>query len=983
MVTLQELTVVLNQALSQEQANVKQAEGTLQSFETQPGYHHALATIFCDVGNAQEIRWMAVICLKNGVYRYWRKNAPGGIQDSEKAAIRGLVLQGVVLDLTDQLSLQLALVIAKIARFDFPNDWESLLPFLVANLDKPCAYQASLALYHVIKALSIKRLLSDRNVFYEVSNKIFEPILAYWKATTQVFLDDNSNLQMLQRSLLALKSLKLLLVHGGKQEIDVKMGACMESVFTWLGVMLKARAHYSQAEPLATVLTKWCLQCTKLLLEVQKQHTIAYIPYAQSSFEVAVQFAFNNSWRGVMFERCLVNMFNLLKACINEPIYRVKQGDELAAEVYAKMGVPDRDLVLEYFKDNVVLEFTHRLIFDFFPVSVSELEKWMSDPEEYATEQGGDLWKYSIRPCTESLFLTLFSVFRTLVQPKVMELIDGLQPLQAEPSFEEAQRRQAIYTAVGLASYNLYDELDFDNWFLQILLPELKVKHKNYLIVHRTILWLLGQWSDVKFSDHLRPVLYETLAGFMGPNENLVIRLSACLSIKTVVDHFNFKSEQFLPYLPMYMNGTFNLLQDLEDCEGKVVVLQTMTLIIERMESTVLPFVQEMAAFLPPLWDQSAEHNMLRCAIVGVLTRVVSGMSGESVVLYPITLRIVAHSVNVQEPQHVFLIEEGLELWKTVIEESPAENDELLELAKFIPAVFDMGSEHLEQISTITKLYVALYRNRFLSLFPELLCKTLVNTFNEVNVTGGNFILKIVDMAVRLQPAEAIQIFYPLLANVIDEIINDSYTRDYTTTCFSIWCRMLLFTEAAAAQLLTDRAQKNASSPEVQMNLVLDWWLKKMPNVSVIQTQKLMAITLLSILVSRWAPMMYQKFCAICLAVCEVLNDISETDSDGRVFDSLIIPDSPEEANTEITLDQSHHSARMYEMIKKDVAHTVVLSEFVLHQMKALAEKIGPQAFGEVLQEIDVETKDMLESYTNVGLFSPKVQRGSGVSIKA
>lgn len=33
----------------------------------------------------------------------------------------------------------------------------------------------------------------------------------------------------------------------------------------------------------------------------------------------------------------------------------------------------------------------------------------------------------------------------------------------------------AVYTAVGLAAFDLHDELDFDNWFLHVLIPELKV----------------------------------------------------------------------------------------------------------------------------------------------------------------------------------------------------------------------------------------------------------------------------------------------------------------------------------------------------------------------------------------------------------------------------------------------------------------------------------------------------------------------------
>ncbi|XP_022652295.1 importin-11-like [Varroa jacobsoni] len=1013
MVSLEELTVVLGQALSQQQADVKIAEAKLSSYEVQAGYHHALMTIFCsplkEISN--EIRWMAVVCLKNGTNKYWRRNAPGGIGEEEKSAIRNMLLQAITMELNQQLALQVSLVIAKIARYDVPTDWQPLVPFLMSNLDSPAGYQASLALYHVVKTLTTKRMLHDRHMFYDLSIQIYDPIIGCWKATTQAFVMDNSNILMIQRSLLSLKSIKLLLVHGSKNGLEQRLADCFADLFDWLLTMLKYRAHYCQAEPLATVLTKWCLQCSKILLEVQKTHSMAYVPYVKNSFELALQFAFNKDWRNVMFERCLVNAFNLLKACIDEPFYRGKKSEEDPAIVakYAPGSVSSNDLVVQFFKVEVVAEFIQRLIFDFFPISTDELERWATDPENYATQQGGDLWKYSIRPCIESLFLTVFSVFRPIVMPIVKNLVTQLQPLMVEPTYEEAQRRQAIYTAVGLASYNLYDEVDFDKWFLQQLIPELKVNHKNYLIVHRTILWMLAQWSDVKLSEELRPALYETLAVFMGREHDIVIRLSACLSSKTVVDHFDFSAEAFVPFLGRYMFASFHLLVDLTECEGKLVVLQTMAYILERMGDACQPFIPELVTFLPPLWDQAEEHNLLRAAVVGVLVRAVDAMGPDSVHMYPFTLKIIEHSVNVEEPQHVTLMEDALDLWRAVLEQSPEENDDLLALAKFIPPILELGSEHLEPITNVTKMYIVLFKMRFLTLFPDKLTETLGNAYQELSVQGCTFILKIVDMAIRVAPAEAGQIFYRLLGFVLDEITADAYIRELTNTSFSIWCRLLLFAEPIAMRVLADRAALTASAnnnahahgdqaitrqqPQApididgEMKVVLDWWLKKMSSVTVVQIQKLMAITLLRLLVDHWSPVMYNKVCAIALAVSELLNDIVEPATRGEgddqtssgspgtsgsaLVDLLLIPeDATENAWTELEFDTaSRHSARMFEIIKRDVAHTIVLSDFLLHQMRSLAAKIGEKQFAEVLQEIDCETRNTLEDLTKAGMF--------------
>ncbi|OQR79172.1 importin-11-like [Tropilaelaps mercedesae] len=1007
MVSLEELTIVLCQALSQQEADVKIAEAKLGSYEVQAGYHHALMTIFCSGSKeiSDEIRWMAIVCLKNGTYKYWRRNSPFEITEEEKTAIRNMLLQAITMELNHQLALQVSLAIAKIARYDVPADWQPLVPFLMSNLNSPAGYQASLALYHVVKVLTTKRILHDRHMFCDLSIQIYDPVIACWKATTQAFVADNSNILVIQRSLLSLKSIKLLLVHGSKIGVEQRLADCFGDLFDWLLRMLKYRAHYCQAEPLATVLTKWCLQCSKILLEVQKAHVMAYLPYVKNSFELAIQFAFNKDWRDVMFERCLVNAFNLLKQCIDEPFYNGKKAED-ETDVAAKYALGG-NLVTEFFKVEVVTEFIQRLIFDFFPISAEELERWATNPEEYATQRGGDMWKYSIRPCTEKLFLTLFSVFHRVATPIVKNLILQLQPLIVEPTYEEAQRRQAIYTAVGLASYNLYDEVDFDKWFLQQLIPELKVNHKNYLIVHRTILWMLAQWSDVKFSEKLRPALYETLAVFMGREHDIVIRLSACLSLKTVVDHFDFSAKAFVPFLGRYMLASFHLLVDLTEFEGKLVVLQAMTYILERMGDACQPFIPELMTFLPPLWDEAEVHNLLRAAVVGLLVRAVDTMGPDNVRIYPFTLKIIEHSVNVAEPQHITLMEDALDLWRAVLEESPVENDSLLALAKYIPPIFEIGSEYLEPIANVTIMYIVLFKTRFLALYPEILAQTMVSAYQEVNIKGCTFILKIVDMAVRVAPAESGQIFYCFLGFVLNEIMADIYIRELTNTSFSIWCRILLFAEPIAMRVLADRAaatiitnnniqaqgnQQIIPAPQMpididgEMKAMLDSWLKKMSSISVVQVQKLMAITLLRLLVDRWSPLMYNKVCAIALAVSELLNNIVEpapargdnddqgtSDSPGTsrtvLVDSLLIlEDSPENAS-ELGFDQSRHSARMFELIKRDVAHTIMLPDFLIHQMRFLAAKIGEKQFNEVLQEIDCETRKTLEELTKTGMF--------------
>ena len=56
---------------------------------------------------------------------------------------------------------------------------------------------------------------------------------------------------------------------------------------------------------------------------------------------------------------------------------------------------------------------------------------------------------------------------------------------------------------------------------------------------------------------------------------------------------------------------------------SQMQVLHVMSFIIERMQWEVRPYAGALIAYLPSLWEESAEHNLLRCAILTTLTNLV------------------------------------------------------------------------------------------------------------------------------------------------------------------------------------------------------------------------------------------------------------------------------------------------------------------------------------------------------------------------
>lgn len=52
-------------------------------------------------------------------------------------------------------------------------------------------------------------------------------------------------------------------------------------------------------------------------------------------------------------------------------------------------------------------------------------------------------------------------------------------------------------------------------------------------------------------------------------------------------------------------------------------VLYVLSFIVERVGFAIRPYSGSLIQYLPLLWEESAEHNMLRCAIVSTLVHLV------------------------------------------------------------------------------------------------------------------------------------------------------------------------------------------------------------------------------------------------------------------------------------------------------------------------------------------------------------------------
>uniref|UniRef100_A0A8C1T3K6 Importin-11 n=1 Tax=Cyprinus carpio TaxID=7962 RepID=A0A8C1T3K6_CYPCA len=817
----------LTQATSQDTAVLKPAEEQLRQWETQPGFYSVLLSIFNNHLLDVNVRWLAVLYFKNGIDRYWRRVAPHALSEEEKSSLRA----GLITNFNEpvnQIATQIAVLIAKVARLDCPRQWPELIPILLESVkvqDSLQQHRALLTFYHVTKTLASKRLATDRRLFQD---------------------------------------------------------GFLNAVFERLKQFLECCRQFGPGSLCREKLEKTIILFTKVLLDFLEYHPWPFIPLIQRSLEFAVSYVFTEVGEGVVFERFIVQCMNLIKMIVKNEAYKPAKNIEDSKPE----NLEAHKIKTAFFTHQTLTEIGRRLVSKYFLLTEEELTMWEEDPESFAVEEtGGDSWKYSLRPCTEVLFLDIFHNYSQTLTPVLLEMVQNLQgPSNVEDPVQMLMK-DAVYNAVGLAAYELFDNVDFDQWFKNQLLGELQISHNRYKLIRRRVIWLIGQWISVKFKPELRPLLYEVILSLM-QDPDLVVRIETATTLK--LDILSSETEQFLPYLESIFSLLFQLLQQVNECDTKMQVLHVISCVIERVSIQIRPYAGCLVQYLPILWKQSEEHNMLRCAILTTLIHLIQGLGAESKNLYPFLLPVIQLSTDVSQPPHVYLLEDGLELWLVTLENSPAITPELLRIFQNMSALLELSSENVRTCFQIINAYIYLSATDFLQNYAEALCRSFCELLRDITTEGQVQVLKVVEIAIKVSPVLGSHMFQPLLPAVLRGIVEGERYPVVMSTYLGVTGRILLQNSGFFTSLLTQMAVEYNQEADQLLGSMIEMWVDRMDNITQPERRKLSALALMSLLPSDNS-VIQDKFCGIINISVEALHDVMTEDPETASFKDCML----------------------------------------------------------------------------------------------
>ena len=462
--TPQNLYSTLVNASSQYQLRIQTAAQQLSNWEKEPRYYSSLQTLMLDKSLPQvDVRYLAVIQLKNGIDKYWRRTAQNAIPKEEKAVIKSRCLEYGINEANHRLALQNALLVAKIVRHEFPNEWPDVMTSITQALRQTAHEDAGsvhlprtlLILLYIIKELSTVRLQRIRSSLYKVTPEIFQVLASVYVHKVNSWLafmkqggnDEARAVSDIELSLLALRTLRRLLISGYEHPCR------NEEVHEFWNVV---RLHFGEILALVTengeriptqirwFVEKHLIQISKIHLDMVRVHPSSF-PQLPEAIEIARAYWSLLSKFGETYgakapfasevadadddeepsymEKLSLKALLLLRACVKmvyNPTqtfkFQLQQDREERKESTEAMKVKLLD-------QSLMLEMSSTLIALFFTYTPRDLRQWEEEPAEWEQHEagGGDSWEFSIRLCAEKLFLDIVVNNKDLLIPGLLQ----------------------------------------------------------------------------------------------------------------------------------------------------------------------------------------------------------------------------------------------------------------------------------------------------------------------------------------------------------------------------------------------------------------------------------------------------------------------------------------------------------------------------------------------------------------------------------
>jgi hypothetical protein len=999
---------------------IKVATEQLSNWENRPGYYSALQDVYVNLSLDEQIRYQAIIQLKNGIDKHWRKGSVQAIGKDEKLRIRTTAIEAGIQEPSRSLALHNALMLAKIVRSEFPHDWPDAITTVIGYLRKASGTRQTanilIIALQIVKELATGRLQRTRKSLQQAASELFQVLGTIYVQLVEKWLahlqapghNKEGAIDDVQNSYYALKTIRRLAIAGFEHPHRENVVQQLWTVLSQQQLDFLAIWHqtaHGKETYVDDVVVKHLFQMSKLHLEMARNHPASFSllngadlvgRYWSAVTELGHKFSTEmtsmQSWEGWKvrndgdkigevppLEKLALKALLLLRACI-KMVYQPTQTFKYQQPQDKEDKKSAIDLMkLRVLTEPFVLSMMEVMVTQFFVLRPSDLRDWEEEPDEWEKreEEVADAWEFSLRSCSEKLFLDLIINYKELLVPRLLQVFYQY----ASPSNTEIFLKDSLYSAIGIAAACLEDKLDFNAFLLQTLAAEVQISQPHYNLLRRRIAIVLGQWVPVKPESLDRPTIYRIFTHLLLKNDernDMVVRVTAGRQLRLVLEPFEFRHSEFAPFAPPIFQGLMLLIQETELSETKMALLETVRVAVTKLEGHIEPYSDAIMSMLPPLWAESGEENLIKQAILTMITAITTSLKEKSLKYHQLILPLIRDSVDPDSETAVYLLEDGLDLWTAILQQTPTTNPppsaELLGLATSLVPLAELGSDSFRPVLELLESYILLSPQIVLSInVLDPLLRALSPVFAEDSRTRLSDFQKTSDVLQTLIAAISLPAiptdsreqalthlvssmmstqFLPTIINSIRSAYTyhqdprpsrkpPDVTGPKETSLFSLLSHIAIQSPSTFLAFLEENAQW----------LILEW-ISNFDAVGNIQDKKLQTIAITTLLSGRPPAFMLeqlQSLMTIWTDICTALGDEAPEESQG---DYLWYGYSSDERPP--WTDEAQEEERRRALSRENPVHRINIRAFIRGKLREVIDSVGLEAFQQMwLTRID------------------------------
>ncbi len=965
------LTFASKSERSLEQQN---AESQLKSWEIVPGYHYLLQEVYLNTDLPLQIRWLAIICFKNGVDKYWKSSRSNSIQKQEKQQIIAKSMD-LINEKNNQLMLQNAYSISKIARFDFPLDWPNLFDDIISSLEKYVFVENNLVatnnmliiLNRIIKTLSTVKIGRARHamqakaaIVVNVLVKLYSKFFTMWTS--------NLDFTIMQICYLCLKNLRRIIPEGFDQpHKDQDIVEFLNNTIDHLQMIVLEHDKFN------TDLLERYVKCySKLYVSLIKTNPTSFIllPCCEkilttflSILEQKAEVIYNSSEDNDFWEILALRSFSILKKVL---AYIYRAGAVTLKQKNDKMEVQTarNKLSGNFFTPDLIQNLCDLVITWYLRLKPSDLESWLLDPEEWCNEEFSSSWEYQIRPCAENFYQDLIKYFPDLLAEFVLNKIST--GLMENASVDKILIRDSILCTFQLSGHAISDHVNFDNLLETVFIPEgLKNDLVENKILKRRVCLIISEWVSIQCSRELRVSIYKLLLNFLQPENKIndkIVKISAVQTLCAVVDDWDFSKTDFQPFLNDFVKLIIGLLDEFKFTESKLYILNTLAKVIEKCNPLVdYQTLLDILQIIPPNWETTENEQIIKTSLLRLLRSLVVSLNENSMETHQIAIPLIKACCSENLDVYLLVSEDGYDLWLALLQFCPVTqnlNSELVELFQLIPVGLRNSTEILPTILSIIRSY-ALYA-------PDVFSEDLAS---EIFQVIGNYLSKMRDDAYAI----FIALMDILLINPRDEMIDRivssglfnsmvRYVLDDSMSNFLIARMYLLFSRIAMKEYFL----KILDVTSVDLKLFFERWLEYYNHNGNPRNKKINLLGLLSVLsysVPQKIEVLWELSPKIIKNTLFFLEEVNE-DTNGRCDSynsNLIYDDIDDYSYLDPDIKANGEKLRYHALLDQfDRVYSVNLLLLLKECMGGLRQQLGDTDFNNFIQLNDSYTIEKL-----------------------